>query len=315
MWSNRRQPPPRAWPTGGMPPPRIDQQIDPPQVAIGPQASNGAFARVFVGNDFEINSSGAFFYSPSKGAGNLVASITNGTGTDAAWGGGGNTYLAGETSYYAGSPDFIAIQNWAGAVNFYKATTEAGPWVLQGFVAVSNATTDMQVSAFAGSGNVVLTAGGAGNAVEAIYGDGTTYDTGRVTVVNTGQTIAVTGDVTIMSHAVGVGSYRYEAWIIYHGGLAAGTPVIGLALPTNTFAEASVSWFPNGTAAPTTGGLGTAADNTGPTYQTSEQYVLVKGIVTTSAVGSITIKGHTSSTSDHWIIDGGTLDIFPVVAT
>ena len=49
----------------------------------------------FNGTDYVINSSGAFFYSGTPAAGNLITSITRATGTDAF----GNAYLAGVTTY------------------------------------------------------------------------------------------------------------------------------------------------------------------------------------------------------------------------
>lgn len=52
----------------------------------------------FDGNEFEVNKDGAFFYSPAKGSGNLVASITVAAGTDRY----GNTYFAGINSYGSG---------------------------------------------------------------------------------------------------------------------------------------------------------------------------------------------------------------------
>jgi hypothetical protein len=52
----------------------------------------------FSGTDFVINSAGAFFYSGTPAAGNLIASIASAAGTD----GFGNAYLAGITSYTAG---------------------------------------------------------------------------------------------------------------------------------------------------------------------------------------------------------------------
>lgn len=62
--------------------------------------NNGTFrgtvtAGTFQGTNFVINSSGAFFYSGTPAAGNLVASITPASGTDSFL----NPYLTGLTSY------------------------------------------------------------------------------------------------------------------------------------------------------------------------------------------------------------------------
>src|SRR5260370_8988036 len=57
-------------------------------------------AATFIGNDFIINTSGAFFYSGAPAAGNLVASIAPPAGTDPF----GNNDLAGPTSQAATFP-------------------------------------------------------------------------------------------------------------------------------------------------------------------------------------------------------------------
>jgi hypothetical protein len=49
----------------------------------------------FNGTDYVINSSGAFFYSGTPAAGNLIASVASSSGTDAF----GNSYAEGMTSY------------------------------------------------------------------------------------------------------------------------------------------------------------------------------------------------------------------------
>ena len=81
----------------------------------------------FSGTNFIINSSGAFFYSPSEAAGNLVASITNNTGTDTF----GNAYLSGVTSYTNNGSFYSASSMNGGIIDWYKSTTEAGPWTAQ----------------------------------------------------------------------------------------------------------------------------------------------------------------------------------------
>lgn len=70
----------------------------------------------FDGNDFEINSSGAFFYSGTPANGNLIASITKAAGTDSH----GNSYLAGVTSYNSG---VIAELNIGELLLTYQANT------------------------------------------------------------------------------------------------------------------------------------------------------------------------------------------------
>ena len=80
---------------------------------------------VFQGTDYEINASGAFFYSGTPAPGNLIASVTNVAGTD----GFGNAYLAGVTSYASGG---TSAQNSAGGNSgWYTSPGPGGPWTLQ----------------------------------------------------------------------------------------------------------------------------------------------------------------------------------------
>ena len=77
----------------------------------------------FNGTNYTINSNGAFFYSGTPAAGNLIQSITNNTGTDPF----GNAYLAGTTTYTTIGTVFAVNLN-QNAINWYTATTEAGPY-------------------------------------------------------------------------------------------------------------------------------------------------------------------------------------------
>lgn len=66
---------------------------------------------------------GLFAYSPSKAAGNLIASIAPVGGTDDVT----NVYLAGFVTYKTSVP-IVAAQLLAGGITFYSAPSEAGPW-------------------------------------------------------------------------------------------------------------------------------------------------------------------------------------------
>jgi len=78
----------------------------------------------FEGTDFVINTSGAFFYSGTPAAGNLIASITNAAGTDAET----NAYLAGFVTYGIVSGQLTAVQINGSTLRWSTAATEAGPW-------------------------------------------------------------------------------------------------------------------------------------------------------------------------------------------
>jgi hypothetical protein len=74
---------------GGLPKRRPDQQPVPPPTAVSPGSSNIIRASIVIITGGA--GSGLFVYSPSPGAGNLVASITGASGTDTY----GNAYGAG----------------------------------------------------------------------------------------------------------------------------------------------------------------------------------------------------------------------------
>ena len=88
-------------------------------------------ATVFEGSDFVLNSSGQFFYSGTPAAGNLILSVTNGTGTD----GKGNAYLEGTTSYKDNGTFYSAVNLNGGVAAWYVSTSApyyGGPWVSAG---------------------------------------------------------------------------------------------------------------------------------------------------------------------------------------
>lgn len=91
---------------------------------------------LIAGNTTIINSQGEFKYSGTPAINKLYSSSTNSTGVDPY----GNAYLKGDTTYililgnwYACNVDGITIQ-------FYTATTEAGPWTAVGNIQYSVVT-------------------------------------------------------------------------------------------------------------------------------------------------------------------------------
>lgn len=72
-----------------------------------------------------INPSGMFSYSPSPGAGNLVSSVgVASAGTDQF----GNAVLPGITNYTNAGSFWAALNIFSGAIDWYEAASEAGPW-------------------------------------------------------------------------------------------------------------------------------------------------------------------------------------------
>lgn len=94
----------------------------------------------FQGINYVLNSSGAFFYSPSEAAGNLIASVAPANGTDAF----GNHYLQDLATYTGAS----ACQMTGSDIDFYNGSL-AGGWALTSQIVVDS------------SGNMSVTAGAA----------------------------------------------------------------------------------------------------------------------------------------------------------
>lgn len=91
--------------------------------------NNGTFrgtvtASTFQGTDFVINADGAFFYSGTPAAGNLIASIASANGTDAF----GNAYRQGVTVYQP--PNVFAQLN--GGILYFAETSDAVPATVTG---------------------------------------------------------------------------------------------------------------------------------------------------------------------------------------
>lgn len=81
---------------------------------------NAAGIGMFIGVNpvIEITDQGLFFYLPSGGAGNLVASISQGGGIDSY----GNHYLAGNVTYTAA----LASANSTASMSYYSGSQSAG---------------------------------------------------------------------------------------------------------------------------------------------------------------------------------------------
>jgi hypothetical protein len=180
-------------------------------------------AGTFEGTDFVINASGAFFYSATPAAGNLINSVTATGGTD----GFGNAYLAGISSYdnLFGIPAFATSSNggivqfysWTGtawAVSAYISTSEPGP---NGLMILNG---DMQVQ------NSI-------NSVNGTSSDPTLITTDNWTTVTSFSAGFSAGGVT-PQYALeptgigGKGNIRLRGQIILTGATAADSPMFSL---------------------------------------------------------------------------------------
>lgn len=109
---------------GGLGPRRPDQVSDPPPMVTAPGGAAGTFRGRLVVIFGTGKNMGLFVYSPTPGAGNLVASIAAAAGTDLYT----NAYLPGVVSYSKFGPPVVAVQIASGLLSYYSATTQAGPW-------------------------------------------------------------------------------------------------------------------------------------------------------------------------------------------
>lgn len=110
-------PPRRA----GLPPPRLDQVFNPPQSPVPPGTSAGTVRARFVIISGPVG--GLFVYSPAPGPGNLVASITAGSGIDPY----GNAYQATVSVYNTAVSLFMSLVG--GGLSFGK-TSDFAPAAL-----------------------------------------------------------------------------------------------------------------------------------------------------------------------------------------
>src|SRR5215472_4787380 len=98
---------------------------------------------------------GLFVYSPTVGAGNLIASVSASSGTDPY----GNALISGVTSYNpAAGPPFEAISLQAGEVEFFSAAALTGPWTLRASISIDTVF-NLNVQALSPGAIIDLTAG------------------------------------------------------------------------------------------------------------------------------------------------------------
>jgi hypothetical protein len=103
---------------------------------LGNNTAAGAFSKLnatnlvfgFIFNTVVvINIAGIFIYSPTTGAGNLIASMAGSSGTDA----NGNAYFQGISMYQVVDGSNVRAVNLNnGKINWYGASTEAGPYTV-----------------------------------------------------------------------------------------------------------------------------------------------------------------------------------------
>lgn len=155
---------------------------------------------VFAGTDFTINSSGAFFYSGTPAAGNLIASVATVAGVD----GFGNNYLAGVASYQAS----FASQVGGGFVVFYHGSL-AGGWT-QGGQIETTSTGGLVLDTGSGSCTITgaLSVNGSGSTASGSLTDGTINGSSSTAGLTNGTINGTSGGASAgTAHTHGAGSY------------------------------------------------------------------------------------------------------------
>jgi len=141
----------------------------------------------FAGTDFIISSAGLFLYSPSEGAGNLIASIAPAAGTDQF----GNAYQGGITSY-SSSTDYFQIT--ADFINIFKSGLFQGQQLLSTGAAITQLASGLQNNTDTESTLILESADAAGGSSAASLSAVT------VTIINNiivGGNATVDGNLTV----------------------------------------------------------------------------------------------------------------------
>ena len=214
-----------AMAAGGVTAPRADQQMQARSAAPAPPAVPGSvfFIIYIVGAK-----GGLFVYSPTAGAGNLVASIAGMAGTDKY----GNAYLAGVVSYNLGVGGPVALEMYSGGLAWYEASSYAGPWVQEASVEYGSST-GLTVSALSQklievASQVLLSASVNPTAVSSslleVQGDETL--TGTLHVTTAGVIKFGPGDAADLYYNSGTGGLKTDEPFTAIGGSAASPTLI-----------------------------------------------------------------------------------------
>ncbi len=296
--------------------------------------ANLTLSGTFMGTNYEINSSGAFFYSGTPALGNLIASIANANGTDLQ----GNAYLQGIASYRNPSPgSFYCCVNNQAFTAYYFSNAACGPWAFQAairgdftagvltFQASTNIETQVplaldNLSAPATPTGAAWLYGGSGH--ENTCTDGNNYNTGRLTLATTGtQTISATTPgvaVTGLSATVAGQQYRITGRIAYTENQAAGTPSFYFTAPAAASVLVSAFTMTRGSASATpqtaaVTGFGAGNAFSGPVMTGVQKVMYIEAVFTAGGSGGFALNAFTSAAADTFTLQPGSfLDLMPV---
>lgn len=180
--------------------------------------NNLTFRGTLEGAEFIINTAGAFFYSPSEAAGNLIASIAPAAGTDAL----GNHFVAGIASY-GGT---FAMANTNAIIQFYTGSLSSG-WSSAAAIESDGSfidlagTSTIQISAPAisiGTGAQTVQINGSSNTASAGLADGTINGSSQQVGLPNGGIQGTSGAASAgTAHTHGPGSFSVTNGQHTHG--------------------------------------------------------------------------------------------------
>lgn len=157
---------------------------------------------------------------------------------------------------------------------------------------------------------------GASGQFKYVGSDGNSYNTGRITLICPGQAINPIAQtvITNLSCQVGTGTYRFRAYIVFNGNVAARI-TNAVSGPATSSALVSYLYFNAGGAVAvsqtTTVSLG--AGSLGPTMTAANQVLLIEGTATFTAAGVLALTAAPSIVNDTLnIVAGSSLDVYPV---
>lgn len=271
---------------------------------------------------------GFFQYSPAPGVGTLVASLTEASKDpygNAAIPGGLATYnnSAGQAVLVASNGLFL----YTGSLStHWTLSTVAFTLGSNGLSATSPLNLEeIAVPAAITAGPWIF--GNTSGHLEAVSdttnGDGNSYDVERLFLHGTAlpQAISSVTPATITGCSktnLGLGRYRYKAYISFHGAAAAGTARFCIAgtLVTSSFDIAAMFITNTGVANNgTSATFGSGGFVQSPTLTTGANIAYIEGELVVSTAGSVLLQAFEGTTGDAFTVDNCKFDLFPVVAS
>jgi hypothetical protein len=261
---------------------------------------------------------GEFIYSGTPAAGNLIESHVAVATTDPY----GNAVLAGSTVYGKAGGIPVAINTFNGAVNFYTATTEAGPWTSVG----SEAFTAAGALTLLANATLTLTGGGsqlhetflslasAGRATIQNGDDGELYNLGKLVMDNGAAgdtTISSTTPTVIGQTNVSAARYLFTMNTIVTPGatgpLAVAIGLVASSGATINYCRIQFKTFIDANSSQSV--IATLSQNTLTRYTTpatlatgSSYIIEAAGLISFSATGTVQFQAAEGTSGDSWTL-------------